>query len=77
MRAVVQPRVQRHEGLAAQALEAAHDLGEQAERRAEQVAAQALGLGLGGRDQHLVGHAARDRAPGDETGPLEHGDDLR
>ena len=75
--AVVQPRVQRHERLAAHALQAPHELGEQAERRAEQVAAQALGLGAGGRDQHLVGNAARDRATGDETAALEHGHDLR
>ena len=77
MRAVVQPGVQRHERLAAHALEAPHELGEQAERRAEQVAAQALGLGAGGRDQQLVGNAARDRAAGDEPAALEHGNDLR
>ena len=77
MRAVVQPRVQRHERLAAHALQPPHDLGEQAERRAEQVAAQALGLGAGGCDQQLVGNAARDRAAGDEPVALEHGNDLR
>ena len=40
MRAVVQPRVQRHERLAAHALQPPHELGEQPQRGREQVAAQ-------------------------------------
>ena len=74
VRAVVQPRVQRHERLAAHALQPPHELGEQAaaQGRAGRCAGPS-GSRPRGCDQHLVGNAARDRAAGDETVALEHG----
>ena len=50
----------------------AHELGEQAQRRRQQVALEPVGLGAGRRDQELVGDAARDRAAGRDAVALEH-----
>jgi len=46
VRPFVQPRVEGHELLAANALQAPHDFREQAHRRREQIASQAIRLGV-------------------------------
>ena len=76
MRTVVEPRVERHELLAADALKPPYELREQAERRREQVALERVRLGAGRRDHDLVGDAARDRAAGGHPvalDDLDHG----
>ena len=70
--AVVQPCVERRR-LPAHALHAPHELGEQLERRCEQVAAEPVGLRAHRRDLQLVRHAARARAGRHQPVALEHG----
>ena len=75
MGTLVQPDVDRHEAVADH-VQPAGQLGDEPQRRAEQIAAQARRLGALRVDEQLVGDAARDRAAGDQAVALEHRHEL-
>jgi hypothetical protein len=70
VRPVVEPRVERHRSL--EGVEPAHDLGEEPERRGEELAPEPAGLRLGGCDLRLVRKPARPGAGDDEAVAFEH-----